>query len=308
MASVDQRRGGLAQEIETGAHHLRLAAQAIGVLDPFVAGEMRSANGASREQGAQRRGDLDLAAMAASARGCARRTAYPIRARRRSTSAPVANAERNSVSASNRPTSALAVENCVPLSSASPSLGRSAIGSRPASASAAAAGAMRPPRRTSPTPIIAAAIWASGARSPDAPTDPCAGTTGVNAASEHRLDEAKRPRLDARGALGEAAELQRHHQPRRRDRGGFADAGRVRQDDVALKLREIGRLDAHAGEFAEAGVDAVDRLAAGEDPLDRGGARGHAGVMGRVDGDRRAAPDRPPVGKRRLAGAENDGH
>ena len=48
----DQRGGGVAQEIETGAHHLRLAAQAIGVLDPFVAGEMRSANGASREQGA----------------------------------------------------------------------------------------------------------------------------------------------------------------------------------------------------------------------------------------------------------------
>ena len=31
-----------------------------------------------------------------------------------------------------------------------------------------------------PTPIMAAVIWARGARSPLAPTDPCAGTTGVN--------------------------------------------------------------------------------------------------------------------------------
>jgi hypothetical protein len=38
-------------------------------------------------------------------------------------SAPVATAERNSVSAWKRPISALAVENCVPLSSASPYLG-----------------------------------------------------------------------------------------------------------------------------------------------------------------------------------------
>jgi len=80
------------------------------------------------------------------------------------------------------------------------------------------------------------------------------------------------------------------------------------EDDVALKLGEIGRLDAHAGKFAEAGVDSVDRLAAGHNPFDRSRARGHAGMMGGVDGDRRAAPDRPPVGKRRLAGAENDGH
>ena len=82
----------------------------------------------------------------------------------------------------------------------------------------------------------------------------------------------------------------------------------MRQDDVALKLSQIGELHAHGREFAEAGVDFVDRLAAGDNPLDRAGACGHAGVIGRIDGDRRAAPYRPPVGKRRLAGAQNDGH
>ena len=49
--------------------------------------------------------------------------------------------------------------------------------------------------------------------------------------------------------------------------GRLADAGRMRQHDVALERGEIGRLDAHGRELAEAGVDAVDRLAAREDAL-----------------------------------------
>ena len=60
----EERRGRLAQEIEAGAHHLRLAAQAIGILHPFVAGQVRGADGASLKQRAQRRGDFDLAGMA----------------------------------------------------------------------------------------------------------------------------------------------------------------------------------------------------------------------------------------------------
>src|SRR3546814_8694226 len=54
-------------------------------------------------------------------------------------SAPVTSAAVNSVSAANRPASALAVENCVPLSSASPSLAARSSGARPARASASAA-------------------------------------------------------------------------------------------------------------------------------------------------------------------------
>ena len=44
-----ERRGGLAQEIKAGAHNLRLAAQAVGILDAFIPGQMRSANGAARK-------------------------------------------------------------------------------------------------------------------------------------------------------------------------------------------------------------------------------------------------------------------
>ena len=58
-----QRRRGLAQEVEAGAHHLRLAAQAIGVLDALVVHAMRSPDGAARHERPERRGGLDLARM-----------------------------------------------------------------------------------------------------------------------------------------------------------------------------------------------------------------------------------------------------
>ncbi len=222
-ASVARR---LTQEIEASAHHLRLAAQAIGVLHAVVAGEMRRADRAALQQRAQRRGDFDLAGDGGAGRECAESNGVSEPRAPSVDSAPVTSAERNSVSASNRPASALAVENWVPLSSARPSFGLSSIGASPTSASASAAGATRSPTRASPTPIIAAAICASGARSPEAPTEPLHGTIGVNAARKHRFDETERARVDARSALGEAGKLQRHHQPRRRDRRGLADRRR----------------------------------------------------------------------------------
>ena len=93
-------------------------------------------------------------------------------------SAPVTRAAWKTRSASNRPARAYAVENCVPFSKARPSLGASVTGCSPTLARPAAAGMTSSPSVTWPTPIIAADMWASGARSPDAPTDPCAGTTG----------------------------------------------------------------------------------------------------------------------------------
>ena len=104
--------------------------------------------------------------------------------------------------ASNSAASAWAVENCVPLISASPSLARSATGSSPTAASASAPGSERPSTLASPSPIITALMWASGARSPDAPTEPCAGTSGTtprasmpssNSTSDQRTPEAPRP-------------------------------------------------------------------------------------------------------------------
>ncbi len=129
-----------------------------------------------------------------------------------------------------------------------------------------------------------------------------------HAARKHGLDELKRLRLNARGALRQAAEFQRHHEPRCRDRRCFSDARSVRKDDVALKLSEVCGLDPHARQFAEASVDSVDRLATGQDPLNRRCARGDGGMTGRVDGHGRALPDRAPVGQRRFSRPKDDGH
>ena len=56
----------------------------------------------------------------------------------------------------------------------------------------------------------------------------------------------------------------------------------MRQDEVGLELGEPVVGDARVGEQAEAGVDAVDGLAAGDDALDRrGGSRDalHRGIV-----------------------------
>ena len=73
----------------------------------------------------------------------------------------------------------IAVMYCVPLIRLSPSFAASSTLVRPAAASASAAGMRRPSKRASPSPISASARWASGARSPEAPTDPCEGMRGT---------------------------------------------------------------------------------------------------------------------------------
>jgi hypothetical protein len=68
----------------------------------------------------------------------------------------------------------------VPLISARPSFSSSSTGSMPASCSAAAASRSSPAAsRTGPSPMRASAQCASGARSPEHPSDPCSRTTGV---------------------------------------------------------------------------------------------------------------------------------
>lgn len=71
------------------------------------------------------------------------------------------------------------VETCVPLSRASASFGAIDRVSMPSFASSSAEGTNFPSTTNSPIPIIDETKWASGARSPDAPTEPCAGTAGM---------------------------------------------------------------------------------------------------------------------------------
>ena len=90
------------------------------------------------------------------------------------------------------------------------------------------------------------------------------------------------------------------------DRRRLADAGGMRQHDVALQRVEIGRRDAHAGQLAEAGIDAIDRLALGDDARDRRGARRDRRPAGGIELGAGAAIDRAPIGERRRAGLQDD--
>ena len=92
--------------------------------------------------------------------------------------APAASAAAKASSAAKRPASARAVETCVPLMRESPSLGAKLMGVKPASTSPSRALKSTPWWRTSPTPMRTPERWARGAKSPEAPTEPCDGTRG----------------------------------------------------------------------------------------------------------------------------------
>ena len=114
----------------------------------------------------------------------------------------VTTAPRTIRTASNRAASAQAVENCVPLISASPSFGPSTSGDSPTLLRADPPGRSSSSKKASPSPIITAAICANGARSPDAPTEPWVGIKGVTprssmasikAQTSHLTPDAPRP-------------------------------------------------------------------------------------------------------------------
>ena len=65
FASISRVSGGGAEEVEAGAHHLRLAADAVGILHALVFIAMRLADRRAVEQRAQAGRRLDLARLAA---------------------------------------------------------------------------------------------------------------------------------------------------------------------------------------------------------------------------------------------------
>ena len=100
----------------------------------------------------------------------------------------------------------------VPLMSARPSFAISVTGSMAAArmATAAGRGSSSFGVSSSPSPMRARAQWASGARSPLAPTEPCSGTSGVRpafsrarivSASSGRAPERPMARVRARRSI-----------------------------------------------------------------------------------------------------------
>ena len=97
--------------------------------------------------------------------------------------AAVRSAVRSSNSKSVQASSSCPSMPSVPLISARPSFSASVTGVSPAAASAWPVGSSTPAEsRTSPSPISASATCASGARSPEQPSEPYSRTTGVSPA------------------------------------------------------------------------------------------------------------------------------
>ena len=227
--------------VEARAHHLRLAAQAVGVLHPRVADQVRLADRAARHQAAQAsrpRPSARDGGAGAWMRGVER----PVRAARRVGRERSGDQRRREQPLGleqpgqrQRGRELGAVEQRQPL--LRPEHQRLEAGLR----ERLGRGHDLAARSTSPTPISGSAMWASGARSPEAPTEPLHGMTGIRPQRQHRLEQRERRRPHARGALRQAGELQRHHQPhdrrpaaarRRRPRGrgrGCAGASRGRR-------------------------------------------------------------------------------
>ena len=76
-------------------------------------------------------------------------------------------------------------------------------------------------------------------------------------------------RPHAGGAVAEARELERHHQPHVRGRIGSPTPAACDSTMLRCSVTRSSGADVHAREFAEAGIDAVDRLAARDDGVDR---------------------------------------
>ncbi len=149
---------------------------------------------------------------------------------------------------------------------------------------------------------------ASGARSPEAPTEPFSGITGmtpfssipsIRRTSSKRTPDAPRPSETSFRAMIRRTMLS----AKRR-----ADAAAMRQDQVALKRRYVRAVDLDRGKFSEAGIDAVDGRVASCDLRDAGSCLGDAGVEGCIEPRRRAGPvDRFQILQRDGAGVKSDG-
>ena len=188
-------------------------------------------------------------------------------------SAPATNAAAIARCAANKPASASAVDTCVPLSSASPSLG--------ASVDRLQAGARQRLARRHDAAVDARLAFADQHRREMRERRQVAGRADRSLRRNARHDAGigeRDERLDHRPAHARVAARERRRLERDDEtHDGVVEqrpgAGAVRQHQRALQLRETRVVDARAREQAEAGVDAVDGLAGRDDAVDRLRAR-----------------------------------
>ena len=131
------------------------------------------------------------------------------------------------------------MENCVPLSSASPSFGPSTTGGEPGSGERLAS--RQTARRRERLADADHHRRHMGKRRKIARRADRAlrRYDRDDVLRQHGFQQRQRRRPNAGCALREAGELQRHHQPRDRHRHRLADAGGMREHDVALQCLQV---------------------------------------------------------------------
>ena len=216
------------ERIARRAVHLRRAAQRVRVLHP-AAVLVRLVDGAAVEQPPHVGRRARAGRRTAGRRGCAPRTDAPIRAARRSTARPRRRRRARAASAPASASAATAVDGCVPLISASPSLASSVTGASPAARERL--GARLGTSASSPTVAVAFADQherqMGERREVAARADRSAARArrGWTPAVEQREQVLERRAPDAREALGQHVGAQRH----RRAHGADRAAGRRRR-------------------------------------------------------------------------------
>ncbi len=300
-----QHAGGLAQDVERGPHHLGLAAQAIGILDPVIAQKVRGADGRPVHQVAQGVRRFDLTGMAAQSMDAM--VERRVRA--------LGGLGRKRAGDQGR------LEDDFSLEHTGQGIGRRKL--RAVEQGQAFLGTQyqrlqaRPfqrfgGRQTAGKGVdLAMADHRRGhvgqgcqiARRADRALGR---DDGYQAAVQHVFQHAHGFGLDPGIAVAEAGQLQRHHQAGDGTWHGRAGAGGMAEHDIALKCFQVGGLDARRGELAEAGIDAIDRLAARQDAFDRCRAGGDRRYTGRIEPRGRAAIDVPPLRQADGAGHEDE--
>ena len=165
----------------------------------------------------------------------------------------------------------MAAISCVPLSSASPSLAWSSIGSRPARANASAprsgAGAVDGRLALPDQHERDVREWREVARRPEAATRR---DDRVDRGVEHRDEQVDDLDADPGQPDRQRVCAQDQHCPHDLVGKRLADARSMRTDEIALERRRLARFDPGIGQVAEAGRDAIDGRAVGHEALDDG--------------------------------------
>ena len=292
-----QGRRRLAQQVEDRTHHLRLAAQAIGVLHPAVVDQVGGADGRSRHQPAQGIGRRNLPGMTAQRMdsrierrvgalgGFGRQGAGQQRggeqslgleqSRQRISAAELGPVEQR------QPLLGTKHERCEP-----------GIGQRP-----------RGRHCDPPDPDLARAdhrrrhMRQRGKVARRADRSLRRDDRG-QLLGKHRPQQFDRRHPHPRRALRQARQFQRHHQPSNVGRHRLADPRGMAQHDVALERLQVVVADPDARQFAEAGIDSVHRLVPRQDARNRRRAGDDPVLARRVEHGRLTAIDAPPSRER----------